>query len=73
MYLCAFMPQLGQSTMSILMDSGTLLEVTYEDDGARTVKNPVQAFYGDVDAMEALRLAESLTTHPLAPTTRQTK
>ena len=64
-YLCAFMPQIGESVSTIFTDSGAVLEFNVDEQGCAIPKNPIEAFYADVALDEAKFMADNLIIHPI--------
>ncbi|KAL9084208.1 MAG: hypothetical protein Q9159_005331 [Coniocarpon cinnabarinum] len=62
-YLCAFILQKGQCVVDIVSESGCALDIDLRDDGTCFPKNPVEAFYQDVEARRAEELKGRLDVH----------
>jgi pimeloyl-ACP methyl ester carboxylesterase len=65
-YMCAFLPQKGESIKSIIASSGALLDIDVDANGNAMPKNPLEAFYGDLPAARAEHWAQMLVTHPIS-------
>jgi len=69
MYLCAFLPRLGQSLVDLISIHESLLNLNVDEDGYGEVTNAIESFYNDIDLLRATCLEASLVKHPIKAST----
>ncbi|KAI9662212.1 MAG: hypothetical protein M1821_008378 [Bathelium mastoideum] len=72
-YMCAFMPQIGDTIAKVIANSGALLKFDIDQEGNSIPQNPVEAFYGDLPKNDAREWAKKLLTHPISAHTTETE